>query len=131
VTAPRLLATATSGAPADAAFGFVLGGLGDLDGDGRSEFVLGVDPTTVEVVRSGGNPSIRLSHGNGPPVDFLGAHVEPVGDSDGDGFADLVLGTACVRTDDASGDSCLSAEYELYRGGRDAASESRRTSFVP
>jgi hypothetical protein len=129
---PTRLLRAPSAEPTGSFFGFTVAGLGDLDGDGRAEFAYIISDQTVEWVRSGAHATTaQFTHGMGQPVDFFGERVEPVGDTDGDGFPDVLIGTACMRTDNQSGDNCQRAEYSVYLGGSDGLSESRRRAYVP
>jgi len=122
---PHLLRPPSRGEADD--FGRGVGAVGDLDNDGRDEVMLSVSDRTVALLRNGAIDAPTLfSRGTGLPTEFFGGSHDSCGDVDGDGFTDVLVGTTCAETDAESGDACLVREYHLFRGGRDALSESRR-----
>ena len=92
------------GPAAHARLGISLCGLGDLDGDGRGELLVGAAPTTIP---PGPKPFARVYAGRGGAVVYhieevpafgspanlplLGRLVAPAGDANGDGRPDFVL----------------------------------------
>ena len=92
-----------SGDQADAGFGETLGPAGDVDGDGYSDFLVGSPRFTGEQAEEGKAFLFRGSAaGPGTSPDWIrlgdraggrfGASVATAGDTDGDGFADMVIG---------------------------------------
>ncbi len=83
------------GPTAGAGFGNSVAPAGDVDGDGRPDIVVGVDGKSgggAAYVYSGltGAPLLRVGHAD--LGDRLGFSVGGLGDVDGDGLGDLVLG---------------------------------------
>ncbi len=84
-------------------FGSSVAGLGDLDGDGRSEFAAG-GPCVAGVgalngvvrVYSGASGVLLWSASGLNPRDAFGTSIDALGDVDGDGKADLVVGARQV-----------------------------------
>jgi hypothetical protein len=109
----------------DAAFGVSVAGAGDVDGDGLSNVLVGAfrrDGSAIDEGRAylfeaagggpGGFPPVELTAPEGQPEAFFGASVAGVGDVDGDGYADAVVGA--YKQDAAALDE--GAAF-LYRGG--------------
>lgn len=84
--------------PSNQAFGFSVSGVGDMNGDQRSEYVV-ADPNasplgkafagTVTLFDSSG--SVIKTHFGENPQDRFGTVVEGVGDINGDGFPDFMV----------------------------------------
>jgi hypothetical protein len=88
------------GAAAHDHFGWAVSVVGDVDGDGKDDLAigapgrdgsLGVDVGRVIVVSGRTSQTLRTWDGLGPQ-DFFGQAIAPVGDLDGDGFADVLVG---------------------------------------
>ena len=86
---------------AGAHFGIAIAGLGDVNGDGQAEFVIGasgdVDGSVARgraYVYRGGAISLyqTLSMANGVAGDQFGRYVAGAGDLNGDGLADIAIG---------------------------------------
>ncbi|MBL8696205.1 MAG: FG-GAP repeat protein [Planctomycetes bacterium] len=101
--------------PEGAAFGRVLAGIGDLDGDGRPDLLVG-DPVTSRpfsgnligtvFVYSGASGSLLGKVRGEQPDDFFGDSVCGTPDVDGDGVADFVVGAPGQDTP-AAGAGCV------------------------
>ncbi|HZL99754.1 MAG TPA: hypothetical protein VFD43_05825 [Planctomycetota bacterium] len=74
----------------DAEDGTDVAGLGDIDGDGRSDFVIGQPGDALFQVRSGASGALLFS--GEVPVPFFGWSVAGLGDVNGDGFGVVVTG---------------------------------------
>lgn len=93
-------------------FGVSVGGAGDVDGDGFTDFIVGapgddtagVDAGRATVFSGAGGHALRTFTGNARGQAF-GAAVNGAGDVDADGYADVIIG--------AWGD----ATYGRYSGG--------------
>lgn len=81
-------------------FGRSVAGAGDIDGDGRADFIVGAllaDPGGVEAagsafVYSGATGSLLYQKDGADSVDLFGRSVAGAGDMDGDGRADFIVG---------------------------------------
>lgn len=98
------------GADASGDFGEVVAGVGDLDGDGRGEVVVGSSRTSDQSrsrpgdvwVRSGSSGNV-IHHWAGTQAgELYGRMVVAVGDLDGDGFEDLAIGAPWHRRGEAA-----------------------------
>ncbi len=77
-------------------FGEVLDGAGDMNGDGHADVVISGhhEPPGFEYVRAfSGSDGSLLFERTGKPGDQLGASLAGVGDVDGDGLDDVLVGT--------------------------------------
>ncbi len=99
-------------------FGVSVASGGDLDGDGVSDLIVGANRKTstaadqgaIHILRLGAGGTVKSStlveNQSGGPVlaggDYFGASVASLGDLDGDGVADLVVG---ANKDDTGGGS--------------------------
>ena len=95
------------GPAANAMLGNAVSGLGDIDGDGYADFVLGVVGAKLAgagvgaaSVVSGRFGRVIREHFGVAPGDALGTAVAGAGDVDGDGFCDVLVG---VPGDDTNG----------------------------
>lgn len=91
VTAPTTSATGSS----NDKVGFSVAGIGDFDGDGKSDYAVGSPGVSggqghVEVNAS--NSAFAISSPSASTVKF-GAYVDGIGDVNGDGYSDLIVGT--------------------------------------
>ena len=121
------------GAAADAAFGWSVAGVGDVDGDGLDDVLVGA-PGAGEDAEGGAFLYLGSASGldetpqellasDGAAGDALGWSVAGAGDVDGDGLDDAVLG---APGDDDAGDGAGSAYVYLgHSSGLDAGSEVR------
>ncbi|MFG0319568.1 MAG: VCBS repeat-containing protein [Planctomycetota bacterium JB042] len=87
------------GENAKGAFGVHVAGIGDADGDGRDDFFAAAsvfpfgpqEPAYARIYSGAAGLPIRRFDGNGT-ADLVGRGAAGVGDVDGDGLADLILG---------------------------------------
>lgn len=97
---PELLLYQKNGAAAADQFGYTVAGAGDVNGDGRSDFIVGApfaDPGGLANAGSAfvysGATGLLLYQKNGPTAgDQFGQSVAGAGDVDGDGKADFIVG---------------------------------------
>jgi len=97
-----------------AQFGFSLAGAGDVDGDGRSDLVVG-EPCFSGSHVDGGRVLLYLGKDAGPgwviadtelgdaSTHFLGWSVDSAGDVNGDGFSDIIAGAPGFETTSGGG----------------------------
>lgn len=103
-------------------FGWSVDGVGDLDGDGRADFIVGIPgdgsssgPSVGSLkVYSGATGSVLLANGGGVQADRFGTSVAGVGDLNADGVPDYVVGDP---QDDASGANRGRAEVHSGANG--------------
>ncbi len=100
-------------------FGNAVAGAGDFDADGRDDILVGEpfdvfgSPTLGRVhVFSGATGGLLRTYPGGSPYDAFGASVAGVGDANGDGFDDLLVGAP--EDDDNGADS---GSATLFAGG--------------
>lgn len=88
------------GAAAGDRFGDALASAGDVDGDGRSDVIIGAPLADVGGANSGSITTVGLSAGkwttrlvrHGRPGERFGSAVAGLGDADGDGRSDVAVG---------------------------------------
>ncbi len=90
-------------------FGHSVAGIGDFDGDGRSDFVVGAPDNLnfnggLSINNKAGSAFLYTDHSNhsnytqilgtGSNSQDFGSYVHGVGDINGDGFSDIIIGSA-------------------------------------
>lgn len=85
------------GAAANDVLGYSVRAVGDVDGDGKTDFVAGApgvtpNPTGTVLVCSGGSGAVLYTKSSPTPSDLLGVSVAGAGDLDGDGRPDFMAG---------------------------------------
>lgn len=118
----------------DADFGHQVDGVGDINGDGFADFLVGATYYSGKTLRGGG-AFLFLGGSNGPgskpdwemsgeqPGSGAGFTVAAAGDVNGDGFADILVG-AYNQTNSASARTIPSqGKVFLYTGGTNGLSK--------
>jgi len=90
-----------NGAVAGDAMGFAVGGAGDVDGDGKGDFLVGaiwarpggINSAGTAYLYSGANSSLLFRVDGTANSDLMGWLLAGVGDVSGDGLADFAVGT--------------------------------------
>lgn len=92
-------------------------GLGDINGDGRGDFIAGDPFSTAEIVNlySGNDLSILRSHDNGA-IGSFGQHVGNAGDVNADGINDYLIANTTANP----GGLTFAGEVYLYSGATGA-----------
>jgi hypothetical protein len=78
------------------AFGATITALGDISGDGTPDYLIGAineNVTGTVYAISGANGAILYRIPGEANDQYLGLHLEPMGDLDGDGMSDFIIGT--------------------------------------
>ena len=99
-----------TGSAADEGFGWIVGGAGDLDGDGLAEVL--VSRTAVNQVDVYTSSGVLLDNLSGQSDSAFGQSLTGLGDLDGDGSAEFAVGEPWYR--DASGDT--PGRVRIYSG---------------
>lgn len=77
-------------------FGTAVAGVGDANGDGASDVLIGASQGLLgrgyARLYSGATGELLFNFGGGAPLDLFGWSVSPAGDVDGDGRADFAIG---------------------------------------
>ena len=88
-------------------FGWSIAGLGDVDRDGRADFVVGIEGSTREGNQEGAAQVFSGKRGRlirtlraGQSADYFGGAVAAAGDVDGDGTGDVIVGAWNGRNDE-------------------------------
>lgn len=89
-----------NGSSSAAAFGFIIDGVGDINQDGRDDFIVGefladrgATDSGSATVYSGANGSVIYRKSGSALEDWTGVSVAGGGDIDGDGVPDFVVGS--------------------------------------
>lgn len=113
----------THGLVAADQFGYALAAGGDVDGDGRTDLVVGTPTTDVGATNTGsvvvlsGATGLRLGQVNGLVAsDLRGRSVGGLGDVDGDGFAEVLVGTPSSDVGGNATGSVQVVSYGLFLG---------------
>ncbi len=125
-TSLRTAGAATFAGPVgDGHFGISVSGVGDADGDGYGDLLVGASANNTMagaayLLRTGGSlgsaTSLTLDPSAMPPglAARFGIAVSGIGDADHDGFMDFVVGARCAPTTP----NCGSGLVYYFRGGR-------------
>jgi hypothetical protein len=93
--------------------GGLVGGPGDVNGDGRPDVLVGGGDVTHVLFSDGSRKPVDLAHSAGRSIRItsldLGGAASGTGDSNGDGLADIVLGEpyAAARCQDTAGSATI------------------------
>ncbi len=103
------------GAAANDMYGTSVSGAGDVNADGKPDFIVGAKNSDASYtdagsayVYSGANGSLIFQIKGGAASDFLGNSVAGAGDTNNDGYDDLIIG---AHTADPSGNSNAGSAY--------------------